>query len=92
MHPGLAEVVIQECGLDVIIPAGGGLLGHPMGPTAGAKAWRQAIEAVMDGIPLEEAAKEKPELKAALEFWGTIERPKTPWGYSAPGFRPKVMG
>lgn len=40
---------------------------HPVGYTAGAMAWRQAIDAAMEGIPLEEAAKTKPELKAAMD-------------------------
>lgn len=88
MHPGLLPILIQEAGIDIIIPAGGGMLGHPMGYTAGAKAWQQAFEAVTKGIPLEEAAKQYPELKAALDKWGTIKRPVTPWTYIAPQYRP----
>ena len=40
---------------------------------------------------LEEVAKTKPELKAALDQWGIFERPSTPWGYSAAEFRPKKI-
>jgi hypothetical protein len=45
-----------------------------LGYTAGAMAWRQAIHAAMEGIPLEEAAKTKPELKAAIYHWGIPKR------------------
>ena len=41
-----------------------------MGATAGAKAFRQAIDATMKGIPLEEYAKEHSELDAALRAFG----------------------
>jgi 2,3-diketo-5-methylthiopentyl-1-phosphate enolase len=91
VYPGLAPVLISEYGTDIVIPAGGGMLGHPMGYTAGAIAWQQAIEAVMADIPLEEAAKTKKELKAALDKWGTIKRPKTLWLRSAPQFHPKPL-
>ena len=57
VYPGLAEVIIGEYGPDIIIPAGGGMLGHPDGYTAGAQSWQQAIAAVMAGVPLPEAAK-----------------------------------
>jgi ribulose 1,5-bisphosphate carboxylase large subunit-like protein len=49
---------------------GGGIHGHRMGGTAGARSVRQAIDAIMKKIPLKEAAKEHPELAAALEDWG----------------------
>ena len=93
VYPGLAEVIIGEYGPDIVIPAGGGMLGHPDGYTAGAKAWQQAIAAVMDGVPLPEAAG-KPEnaaLRRALEKWGYIERPKSPWLRVAPKFHPRKM-
>jgi len=48
------------------------VLGHPDGPRAGAAAVRQAIEAVLKGIPLEEYAKEHRELARALEKWGRV--------------------
>jgi 2,3-diketo-5-methylthiopentyl-1-phosphate enolase len=89
MYPGLVPVLLLEHGPDIIIPAGGGILGHPMGYKAGAMAWRQAIDAAMAGVPLREAAREHPELKAAIELWGIRERPVTPWGYSGPSYHPK---
>ena len=71
VYPGLAEVLIGEYGPDIIIPAGGGMLGHPDGYTAGARSWQQAIKAVMDGIPLPQAAKE-PENKELTESFGKM--------------------
>ncbi|NLV74146.1 MAG: hypothetical protein GXY52_05635 [Chloroflexi bacterium] len=90
MYPGLIDVLIQENGLDFIVPAGGGMLGHPMGYKAGAMAWRQAIDAVTkDGISLQEAARKYKEFGAAAELWGIRTRPVTPWGYSGPDYHPK---
>jgi 2,3-diketo-5-methylthiopentyl-1-phosphate enolase len=70
VHPGLVPHIIEEYGLDVLIGAGGAVHGHPMGPIAGGKALRQAIDACVEGIPLTEYAETHGELKAALEKWG----------------------
>ena len=88
MYPGLAPALVEEFGVDQIIPAGGGMLGHKMGYTAGAKAWRQALDAALKGVPLTEAAATQPELKAAIEQWGIRKRPQTAWGYLGPDFHP----
>jgi 2,3-diketo-5-methylthiopentyl-1-phosphate enolase len=90
LHPGLVPLVVQEYGPDCILAAGGGLLGHPQGYTAGARAMRQAVDATMQDIALEEYAAEHPELEAALDHYGTFQRPTTPWGYASPEFRPLV--
>ncbi len=93
VYPGLAEVIIGEYGPDIVIPAGGGMLGHPQGYTAGAQSWQQAIAAVMANEPIPQAAL-KPENKAlrgALEKWGYMERPKAPWLRLAPDYQPKPM-
>jgi 2,3-diketo-5-methylthiopentyl-1-phosphate enolase len=89
MYPGLVDVLIQEHGVDFIVPAGGGMLGHPMGYKAGAMAWRQAIDAVLSGMTLQEAAKKYPEFGAAAETWGIRERSKSPWAYHSPEYHPK---
>ena len=92
-YPGLAPTYVREYGQDIIIPAGGGMLGHPDGYTAGAQAWQQAIDSVMKDVDIVEYAR-KPANKAlrrALEKWGTIERPKTPWLRAGPKFHPKKM-
>ncbi len=67
--PSMVPRCVQDLGRDQVIAAGGGIHAHPQGPKAGARAFRQAIEAVMKGIPLAEAAREYPELAAALERW-----------------------
>jgi len=72
LHPGNLQPVIEKLGTDVLLQVGGGVLGHPDGPRAGAAAVRQAIEAVLKGIPLEEYAKEHRELARALEKWGRV--------------------
>jgi 2,3-diketo-5-methylthiopentyl-1-phosphate enolase len=93
IYPGLAEILIGEYGKDIILPAGGGMLGHPDGYTAGAQAWQQAIAATMEGTPLPEAAlkSENAALRTALEKWGYMERPKAPWLRLAPEYQPKPM-
>ena len=93
IYPGLAPILIGEYGPDIVIPAGGGMLGHPDGYTAGAKSWRQAIAASMSDEDFIEYAKkpENKELRRALEKWGYIERPKTPWLRVAPKFHPRKM-
>jgi len=75
LHPGLIPEIIEMFGKDIIIQIGGGVWGHPDGGRAGAAAVRQAIDAALEGVPLEEYAKERGELRAALEKWGRI-RPK----------------
>jgi len=67
--PSMVPKVIQDLGPDIVIGSGGGIHAHPDGPIAGGKAFRQAIEAAMQGIPLKEAAQEHPELAAALTMW-----------------------
>ena len=69
-YPGMAPTFINELGIDFMMSAGGAIHGHPMGPAAGGKAMRQAIEVAMQGRNLRDAAKEYKELKAAIELWG----------------------
>jgi 2,3-diketo-5-methylthiopentyl-1-phosphate enolase len=63
----MVEEVISDLGFDVVIGAGGAIHAHPMGPAAGARAFRQAIEAVLQGVSLEEAAEEHEELAQSIE-------------------------
>ncbi|MDF2721001.1 MAG: mtnW [Paenibacillus sp.] len=70
IHPGLVPWIIRDFGEQVVVNAGGGIHGHPMGTAAGGQAFRQAIEAVQRGATLEQYAQEKPELKAAIDRWG----------------------
>ena len=71
IHPRLVPALIETFGNDVVIQAGGGIHGHPKGTIAGAKAMRQAADAAIQKISLEEYAKTHKELKAALETWKT---------------------
>jgi ribulose-bisphosphate carboxylase large chain len=54
----------------MVFQFGGGCHGHPDGTEAGAKAIRQAIEATLEEISLLDYAKNKPELRKAIEKWG----------------------
>lgn len=72
IHPGLVPLIIQDFGQDVIVNAGGGVHGHPLGTAAGGHAFRQAMDAVAQGMTLQEAAvlpNHEP-LKKAIELWG----------------------
>jgi 2,3-diketo-5-methylthiopentyl-1-phosphate enolase len=93
VYPGLTPVLVGEYGPDIIIPAGGGMLGHPDGYTAGARSWQQAIAATMSGEDFLTYARkpENRELRRALEKWGYIDRPKSPWLRIAPEFHPRRM-
>ena len=93
VYPGLAPILIGEYGKDIVIPAGGGMLGHPDGYTAGAKAWQQAIAGALSSEDFLAFARkpENRELRRALEKWGYIERPRTPWLRVAPKFHPKPV-
>jgi len=70
IHPGIAATNFEVLGNDLVINAGGGIHGHPLGTRAGATAMRQAIDAWMGKIPAIEYAKTHHELKMALEHWG----------------------
>ncbi len=75
LHPGLIPKIIEIFGKEVLIQAGGGVLGHPDGPKSGAAALRQAINATISNISLKTYAEEHKELKTALEKWG-FTKPK----------------
>ena len=61
---------MKDLGKDIILAAGGAVHGHPQGSRAGAKSMRDAIDAAMKGIPLMEAVKTSPELRAMAEHLG----------------------
>lgn len=70
LHPGLVPELINRCGVNIGIQAGGGIHGHPGGTGDGARALRQAIDATVAGEDLYEYAKSHSELNVALEKWG----------------------
>ncbi len=73
LHPGTLPEVVRVMGVDLVIQVGGGVVGHPDGPRAGAAAVRQAVEAAVKGVPLDEYAREHRELARALEKWGYVK-------------------
>ncbi|HUU64187.1 MAG TPA: RuBisCO large subunit C-terminal-like domain-containing protein [Dehalococcoidia bacterium] len=68
--PSMVPKAMADLGNDIVIGSGGGIHAHPQGPIAGGKAFRQAIDATVNGITLEEYAKEHPELDVVLKQWG----------------------
>ncbi|MCK4380116.1 MAG: type III ribulose-bisphosphate carboxylase [Candidatus Lokiarchaeota archaeon] len=62
--------LIEILGKDMVYQFGGGCHGHPSGTEAGAKAIRQAIDAVLNGSTLKEYAIKNIELAKAIEKWG----------------------
>jgi 2,3-diketo-5-methylthiopentyl-1-phosphate enolase len=74
IHPGLVPLILKDFGDQVIVNAGGGIHGHPMGTIAGGQAFRQAIDACLAGASLQDyAAAGHPELQAAIQAWGIRE-------------------
>lgn len=67
VHPGMVKQFIDDLGNDIILAAGGAVQGHPMGAAAGVKAMSQAVTAAMEGISIETAAKEHPELRSLIK-------------------------
>ncbi len=75
IHPGLVQLLIKDFGKDVVINAGGGIHGHPMGTSNGGQAFRQAIDSVLSGKSLHEGAAlpGNEALAAAIQAWGVRE-------------------
>lgn len=73
LHPGNLPPVVEALGTNIVLQVGGGVVGHPDGPRAGAAAVRQALEAIVKGIPLDEYARTHRELARALEKWGFVK-------------------
>lgn len=56
--------------VDLLYMAGGGIMAHPMGAAAGVTALQQAWKAAVDGMSLEEAAKEYKEFGESVKRFG----------------------
>ncbi|MHA1378227.1 MAG: type III ribulose-bisphosphate carboxylase [Candidatus Helarchaeota archaeon] len=69
LYAGHIPKLMGILGKNIIIQAGGGVHGHPKGTTAGATSMRQAVDAVMENIPIEEYIKTHEELRLAMEKW-----------------------
>ncbi len=70
LSPLAIPKLVERMGVEIIAQFGGGCHGHPLGTRAGARAIRQAWEAVERGATLEEYAKDHKELALALARWG----------------------
>jgi ribulose-bisphosphate carboxylase large chain len=70
LHPGHIPELVNILGKDIIINLGGGIHGHPSGVSKGAMAARQALDAVMKGVEINEYAKSHDELASAIAMWG----------------------
>jgi len=68
MTQGMVACVMEDMGNDIVIGAGAAIHAHPMGSEAGAKSFRQAVDAVMEGKSLREGAKDCKELTVALDL------------------------
>lgn len=58
--------------VDLMYLAGGGLMAHPDGVAAGVASLREAWEAAMQGIPLEQYAQTHPALRRSMEMFGAL--------------------
>ena len=73
---GQAPATLRRGGTqDLMYLAGGGIQGHPGGIAAGVSAVRAAWQAARDGVDLADAARDVPELAAALDAFGATRRP-----------------
>ncbi len=70
---GKTPVNLRKIGhSDFLHLSGGGIYAHPGGAEAGARSVRQAWDATIKGIKLEEYAKEKEELATAIRHYGKV--------------------
>ncbi len=53
---------------NLIVTAGGGIMAHPLGAAAGVAALQEAWQAALEGVPLAEFARTRPNLQRALEM------------------------
>jgi len=72
LHPGHVPYLMKHLGKDLVLQFGGGIHWNPRGTKFGAMAARQAVDAVMQNIPLKEYAKTNQELKETLKRFGYV--------------------
>ena len=78
LSPLQIPTLIQILGKDIIFQFGGGCHGHPNGTEAGAKAIRQATDAVLQGYTLKDYAENNSELaKACLLYTSPSPRDRS---------------
>lgn len=57
--------------VDLLYMAGGGIMAHPMGAAAGVEALQQAWQGAVEGLTLEETAKQYPAFAESVKKFGT---------------------
>ena len=69
--PNSARKITSDLGKEIMLAVGGAILGHPMGPTQGAKAIMQTAEALGTDSDIDKLAKQKGNeaLRIALDMW-----------------------
>ena len=73
---GQAPATYQQTNtVDLMYVAGGGIMAHPGGPAAGLLGIRQAWEAAVQGIDLQEYAQSHEELRLTIEKFGKLREP-----------------
>ncbi|MFF8189142.1 RuBisCO large subunit C-terminal-like domain-containing protein [Microbacterium sp. NPDC016588] len=72
VHPGTVARYVSELGTDIVLGAGGAVQGHAGGAAAGVRAMRQAIDAAVAGVAVEDAAAVHDDLRIAIDAWGVI--------------------
>lgn len=70
LNPTQMPKLVKTMGKDVLYNFGGGIHAHPQGTFYGARATRQALDAVLKKKTLNQHSKNNPELKLALKKWG----------------------
>jgi ribulose-bisphosphate carboxylase large chain len=58
---------------DLLYMAGGGIMAHPGGAAAGVTALQQAWEGAVNGLTIEEAARQYPEFRQSVEKFGKLQ-------------------
>jgi 2,3-diketo-5-methylthiopentyl-1-phosphate enolase len=70
IHPGIVPKALADYGQEVILNAGTGIMDHPDGPSAGVKAFFEALERVKQGESFELQQLPYGALRRAVEKWG----------------------
>lgn len=69
IHPGIVPKALADYGQDVILNAGTGIMDHPDGPTAGVRAFFEALERTRVGDSLSPETLPEGPLRRALQKW-----------------------
>ena len=70
--PEKIEGIYNTKTVDLLYMAGGGIMAHPLGATAGVKALQQAWDGAVKGASLEETAITHPGFAASVKKFGAL--------------------